>query len=664
MLLKKLTLSNFRQFKDKETIMFSQDKNANITLIIGVNTSGKTTILQSLLWCFYGKARFKTAEKLFNEENAKLMKENEIKEISVSVELSHAGEEFIIERKQLSKKIGSKVELVGPSKLRIFRKNELGVTEPINDLYVEDAMNDILPEDLSEYFFYDTERFGNITEKKDVTKAVKGLLGLTILENAIEHLGRRTRSDSVIGSFQNDLNLEGNKDIKKIKEDINTIDEQIVICKEQIEQTKSELKIFNDRLMEKEEELRALAETMSIQNRIDELRKQFENNNKKIEDANEHFLKNFRNNPLYYFINPLLIEADKTLAGTKIEEDFIPGMNALSIDSIVERGYCICGTEIKEGSKEFDELQNVRKVIPPQSIGSLVSVFQTLIKNNIDRGSNFFSSLNSSYETIANLKHENSELDTQIKKLEEKIKGIDNAKNVQAEVEEIRTKIDKLKERLIMLENVDLKKYEEDLNQKQKDLSSYLKISERNKEILTLIKYAEKVAEWFKKDYDERNKKIKDLLEKKVNHYFRSIYHGYRRVEIDSKYRVRLLASDDGLVTDESAGLETVKNFSFIAGLVDLAKEKLGDDNSKNEDYIEYSMQEDYPLVLDAPFSNVDEKHVINIAKVLPTVAGQLILIVMEKDWNYASEELQSKVGKTYILDKKSEIYTKIREAK
>lgn len=644
--------------------MFSQDKNANITLIIGVNTSGKTTILQSLLWCFYGKARFKTAEKLFNEENAKLMKENEIKEISVSVELSHAGEEFIIERKQLSKKIGSKVELVGPSKLRIFRKNELGVTEPINDLYVEDAMNDILPEDLSEYFFYDTERFGNITEKKDVTKAVKGLLGLTILENAIEHLGRRTRSDSVIGSFQNDLNLEGNKDIKKIKEDINTIDEQIVICKEQIEQTKSELKIFNDRLMEKEEELRALAETMSIQNRIDELRKQFENNNKKIEDANEHFLKNFRNNPLYYFINPLLIEADKTLAGTKIEEDFIPGMNALSIDSIVERGYCICGTEIKEGSKEFDELQNVRKVIPPQSIGSLVSVFQTLIKNNIDRGSNFFSSLNSSYETIANLKHENSELDTQIKKLEEKIKGIDNAKNVQAEVEEIRTKIDKLKERLIMLENVDLKKYEEDLNQKQKDLSSYLKISERNKEILTLIKYAEKVAEWFKKDYDERNKKIKDLLEKKVNHYFRSIYHGYRRVEIDSKYRVRLLASDDGLVTDESAGLETVKNFSFIAGLVDLAKEKLGDDNSKNEDYIEYSMQEDYPLVLDAPFSNVDEKHVINIAKVLPTVAGQLILIVMEKDWNYASEELQSKVGKTYILDKKSEIYTKIREAK
>lgn len=662
MLLKKLTLSNFRQFKDKATIKFSQDKNANITLILGINTSGKTTILQSFLWCFYGIASFKTSDQLYNEENAKHMKENETKEISVTVELEHAGQEFIIERKQLCKKIGSKVELAGPSKLRIFRKNELGVTEQIKDVYVEDAMNDILPEELSEYFFYDTERFGNITEKKDVTNAVKGLLGLTILENAIDHLGRRTRSDSVIGRFYNDLNLEGNKDINKIKQDINRFDEQITICKEQIEQTEQELENYSERLKEKEEELRVLAETMSIQNRIDELREQYESNLKKIEDANERFLKDFRNNPLDYFINPLLIEADNTLTGTKIEEDFIPGMNASSIDSIIERGYCVCGTEIMEGSNEYNELQNVRKVIPPQSIGGLVSEFHSLIKNNIDRGSNFFSTLSSSYETIINLKHENGELDTQIKKLEEKIKGIDNAKEVQAEVDKIRARIDDLKERKIKLENLDLKNFEKDLKQKQNELASYVKINEQNKEVLTLLKYAEKVAEWFQKDYDERNKRIRTLLEEKVNDYFQSIYHGNRRVKIDEKYRVKLLASDDGLETDGSAGLETVKNFAFIAGLVDLAKEKLEDDNKKKEDYIEYSMQEDYPLVLDAPFSNVDEEHVINIAKVLPTVAGQLILIVMKKDWNYASEKLQSKVGKIYHLEKVSEIYTMIEE--
>lgn len=661
MLLKKLTLSNFRQFKDTEIIEFSQDKHANITLILGDNTSGKTTILQSLLWCFYGKASFKTSDQLYNEENAKNMKENETKEIYVSVDLEHAGVDFVINRTQLCKRIGNKVELVGPSKLRIFTKNDSGIRQEVRDVDVVDAMNDILPEDLSEYFFYDTERFGNITEKKDVTNAVKGLLGLTILENAIDHLGRRTRSDSVIGRFYNDLNHDGNKDINKIHEDIYKIDQQIANCKSQIEQTDAELENYHERLEEKEEILRSLAETMTIQNRIDELRLQYESNIKKIEEANNRFLRDFRNNPLDYFINPLLIKAEETVAGTKIEEDFIPGMNASSIDSIIERGYCVCGNEIKEGSKEFNELQNVRKVIPPQSIGGLVSEFHSLLNNNIDRGTNFFATLNSSYEIITNLKYENQELDHQITKLEEKIKDIDNAKRVQAEVDNIRKRIDELKEYKIKLEKVDLERFKEALKKKENELASHIKINEQNKEVLTLLKYAEKVAEWFQKDFDARNNKIRTLLEEKVNHYFQSIYHGNRRVNIDDKYRVTLLASDDDLITDESAGLETVKNFAFIAGLVDLAKEKLEDDNKKQEDHIEYSMQENYPLVLDAPFSNVDEKHVINIAKVLPTVAAQLILIVMEKDWNYASEELESKVGQKYLLDKKSEIYTKLR---
>src|SRR5699024_11706120 len=68
------------------------------------------------------------------------------------------------------------------------------------------------------------------------------------------------------------------------------------------------------------------------------------------------------------------------------------------------------------------------------------------------------------------------------------------------------------------------------------------------------------------------------------------------------------------------------------------------------------SVEEDYPLVLDAPFSNVDEEHVVNISSVLPKVTGQLILIVMEKDWKYAAKELTYRVGKKYTLNKHTEL--------
>ena len=45
----------------------------------------------------------------------------------------------------------------------------------------------LLPEDLSTYFFFDTERVNSVSERRDVADAVKGLLGLTIIEKAMAH---------------------------------------------------------------------------------------------------------------------------------------------------------------------------------------------------------------------------------------------------------------------------------------------------------------------------------------------------------------------------------------------------------------------------------------------------------------------------------------------
>ena len=46
MLLKKLTLINFRPFKGEHVIEFSTDKDKNITLVMAENGAGKTTLLQ------------------------------------------------------------------------------------------------------------------------------------------------------------------------------------------------------------------------------------------------------------------------------------------------------------------------------------------------------------------------------------------------------------------------------------------------------------------------------------------------------------------------------------------------------------------------------------------------------------------------------------------
>ena len=58
MLIKSLKLKNFRQFKGDININFSYDPQKNVTIILGDNTYGKTTLLQSFNLCFYKTVNF------------------------------------------------------------------------------------------------------------------------------------------------------------------------------------------------------------------------------------------------------------------------------------------------------------------------------------------------------------------------------------------------------------------------------------------------------------------------------------------------------------------------------------------------------------------------------------------------------------------------------
>ena len=67
---------------------------------------------------------------------------------------------------------------------------------------------------------------------------------------------------------------------------------------------------------------------------------------------------------------------------------------------------------------------------------------------------------------------------------------------------------------------------------------------------------------------------------------------------------------------------------------------------------------------MDAPFSNADEVHINNISRVIPKIAEQVILILMQKDWEFAKAALEDKVWKCYTIKKvdSSETCSTIKE--
>ena len=180
------------------------------------------------------------------------------------------------------------------------------------------------------------------------------------------------------------------------------------------------------------------------------------------------------------------------------------------------------------------------------------------------------------------------------------------------------------------------------------------------------IEYATAVYNWFRDAYDKQEKEVKKDLLESVNKIFQQMYHGSRQVTIDDNYHIQLTTEvgDEKISTDESKGLEAVKNFSFIAGLVELARKKARKvEGNPLFDEPDIFTTEPYPIVMDAPFSNVDEIHINNIAHLLPEIAEQVILIVMKKDWAYAEKTMGTRVGASYYIEKinNSDTYSTIR---
>lgn len=55
MIIRRITLNNYRLYEGVNTIEFTLSEGKNITLISGENGFGKTTFLHSLIWCLYGR---------------------------------------------------------------------------------------------------------------------------------------------------------------------------------------------------------------------------------------------------------------------------------------------------------------------------------------------------------------------------------------------------------------------------------------------------------------------------------------------------------------------------------------------------------------------------------------------------------------------------------
>lgn len=657
MLIKSLKMQNFRQFKGITAVDFSCDPEQNVTIILGDNTFGKTTLLQAFNWCFYETVTFdNNPDFLLNLEVANEMNNGDTETVSVEICVIHNGVDYVISRSQTYSCANGKVTGMKKAQVKVSYKQEDGQMESVRATEVQKVIENILPQDLSTYFFFDTERVRSISTRKDVADAVKGLLGLSIMDTAIKHIGTKGNKKTVLGKLYGAMDLDGDEKARGALDMIQSSEAKREAIKTQIDTCASQIGQYEVRKEQLDDILRDNQTTATLQKKKEDLERRLSTERSTLESTISLFFKDFSKGSLQMFAQPLLGQANDFLAAIKIDDKGVRDLTAPTILELLKRGRCICGTELCEGNDAYNHLMEELNYVPPESIGNTVRHYKEKLSSFSRDADHIFESLTSRYQEIYRSKARIQEWEDELADISIQIKGKDNMKKYETELIDVKSRLRDLnakKERLIR-DDATLKS---EIERYKKVYDSLIAVSGKNKETMLLIKYAEEILDWLSSTYKEKEAFIREALEMKVNNIFEQMYHGHRRVSIDQKYQVTLLTTieDKEVAAGESEGSNRVKSFAFIAGLVALAKEKLIA-NAGEEGFNLSS--EPYPLVMDAPFSNADETHTANISKVLPEIAEQVIMFVMQKDWRYAESVMATRVGKQYELKKLSETHT------
>lgn len=228
MIIKSITLGNYRLYEGKNIIKFKQDDEKPIFLISGENGFGKTTFLHSLIWCLYGRliteVEAEVRKDIANSGYNSFLRTNLNNNVRAKLDALDDSKKDAIKRRGYSsdnedlKRLTTYYvaiefeDVVIPSlpctSLKVVRSYDM-VTEKENvDILIDGVRNEltatigsevfindfILNKDIARFFFFDSEQIvalaetNTSTEKRRLCSAYNEVLGVRKYEDLKKNL--------------------------------------------------------------------------------------------------------------------------------------------------------------------------------------------------------------------------------------------------------------------------------------------------------------------------------------------------------------------------------------------------------------------------------------------------------------------------------------------
>ena len=368
---------NFRLLRDLE-LEFSSKSNANLTVIRAANESGKTTILHGLQWALYGDRALPGKGKSFrlhpidwSASEGKRVPITATVEFELTTHRRTSGK--IRETRRRYRLVRSAFEDVdskaprSATTVRLYALNRNGAS-PINA--PEALINDELPPELREVFFTDGDRalsfieadVARSTKRDRVQQAIRSLLGLGVIEDAIYHV-QKSRGEVNKKAKQ----VGGGRKLKEIATRLEAMENNRETLEADLKDAKQQFGAFDEKVKEID---RKIAEALQKGNK-EKLRKDLHHIRAGITQldnqltlANKEHSELFRNQAIAIdLLVPMLVGAFDKLEQLH-DQGKIPNTTVPVLQDRLEAEVCICGETLKPGDQDGDKRRvHIEKLI-------------------------------------------------------------------------------------------------------------------------------------------------------------------------------------------------------------------------------------------------------------------------------------------------------------
>lgn len=358
---------NYRLLRDLK-LEFSSDPDKNLTVIRAANESGKTTVLHGLQWALYGDKALPNKGKDFrlypidwDESEGYRVPITATVEFEITTYRRIGGKLRDTKRRyrlvrSAFENLKSKSRSESIIKLFEFRKD--GVI-PINA--PEALINEELPSELREIFFTDGDRALSFIEanvalstKRDrVQRAIRSLLGLGVIEDAISHVQKSAREVN-----KKAKKIDGDNELTKIASDLETVENYLVDKERGLSDAKQQFTAFDEKLSEID---RKIAEALQKGDK-EKLCKDTENIKREIKQLDEQVrLAGKEHSALFRsqeiatdLLNPLSERVFEKLEELH-DQRKIPNATVPVLYDRISAGVCICGESLQPGDPDSDK---------------------------------------------------------------------------------------------------------------------------------------------------------------------------------------------------------------------------------------------------------------------------------------------------------------------